>query len=72
VKTYHVADSMGRPLAGYQAGHTTALLDELVPVAEVDDPEGRHVNCGPCIEELARRRGGSTRRPGPRPDGDAS
>ena len=65
MKTYHVADSMGQPLAGFVAGHRVAAGDELVPIGEVDDPEGRHVNCGACIEELARRRGGSTHRPQP-------
>ena len=65
MKTYHVADSLGEPLAGYVSGHTVKAGDELVPIGEVDDPYGRHATCLPCIEELARRRGGSTRRPQP-------
>jgi hypothetical protein len=70
VKIYHVADSMGQPLAGYLSGHQVGLGDELVPIAEVDDPEGRYVNCPQCVEELAARRGGSTRRPSPPPFSD--
>lgn len=63
MKTYHVADSMGQPLAGFVAGHNVASGDELVPIAEIDDPDGRHSNCPACMEELAQRRGGSLLRP---------
>lgn len=65
MKTYHVVDSTGLPLAGYQTGHRVEVGDELVPIGELDDPAGRHSNCPTCIEELAQRRGGSTRRPQP-------
>lgn len=65
MKIYHVIDSLGQPLAGFQAGHTVADGDEFVPIRELDDPAGRHSNCPACIEELANRRGGSTRRPLP-------
>lgn len=65
MKTYHVADSLGLPLAAYTASHQLNPGDLLIPIAEIDDPGGRHSNCPACIEELAQRRGGSTRRPMP-------
>jgi hypothetical protein len=60
MKTYHVAE-LGQPIGG----HDAADGDELVPIDELDDPNGRWSNCGQCIEALAQRRGGSTHRPQP-------
>jgi len=70
MRIYHVADSASYPLAHGALGHRMSPGDELVPIAELDDPEGRHSNCPLCIEELAKRRGGSTRRPSPPPFAD--
>lgn len=66
MKVYHVADSLGEPLAARRAGHSVVMgVDELVPIREIDDPAGRHSNCPACMEELAQRRGGTLRRPVP-------
>ena len=49
--------------------HSTTPPDELndvfVPIEEVNDPAGRHINCPVCAEAIAQSLGGSLRRPQP-------
>ena len=52
--------------------HTTSPPDELndvfVPVEEVNDPAGRHINCPTCAEAMANALGGTLVRPTPPPE----
>ena len=67
MKRYH-AVAHGIIIGDHTHEPPDELNDVFVPIEEVNDPAGRHVNCPVCAEAMAQALGGSLLRPEPPPE----
>ena len=64
MKIYH-ATAAGVVLGDHTDNPVDTARDQFVPLEEVNDPDGRYINCPACAEALAQSMGGTLRRPQP-------